>query len=383
MSELSKNDQHVGGKIVSGLSDIKQEESAVEQLSGYSVENVHQLLGTIIADKSLSRQERREKVSWTVSHQPHPTKEFTKYNWWNNDIRSKPDIGGSVFSMIMALFSFSFSFLILEGYISAFSISQGDAPLSSMTEAIFGSFFGIAGLVFAFVSICCAIPFPSTEHNKVYGKREHMSANDHAAQIRDNRVKWKRQAILEKQQQLKALTAELSGETVVSSKGASKTSYEEAVARIASYETDIDKALRYPAFNDITVKEVREMVLRMRTCKSMVENLEAEDARELSKEVDELWVCIQTAEETAKRIGLKSLDAEELKLLDKIKGLVAHAGDPTYSDDVRAGFYEKLRTAVNRLNENKTVIPTKIVAEIESKAVKTLTMSKEEEAAHA
>lgn len=379
MSELSKNKQHVGGKIVSGLSDIKQEESAVEQLSGYSVENVHQLLDTIIADKSLSRQERREKVSWTVSHQPHPTKEFTKYNWWNNDIRSKPDIGGSVFSMIMALFSFSFSFLILEGYISAFSISQGDAPLSSMTEAIFGSFFGIAGLVFAFVSICCAIPFPSTEHNKVYGKREHLGLAEYKAEVKTQQEERQRQDMRAKQLQLKALTAELSGETIVASKVASKTSYKEAVARVASYETDIDKALRYPAFNDITIREVREMVKQMRTCKSMVENLDSEDARELSREVDELWVCIQTAEEVAKRIGLSALDAEELRLLNKIKGLAAHASDATYSDEVRGGFYRQLKTTIDRLNERRSVVPTKIVAEIENKAALGIEENKEPE----
>lgn len=342
------------------------DEAMQSALADYSVNDVKGLLGAIIADSSLDKEKRTVIVSRVVGNQPHKTSEFKGYDKQNQDVlMSRESHRGDLFYLLIAP-SLALFVMTIMGLFVMIS-GEGDFWKAFWRTPL------IATLLFAIIAGAVAIANKGA-HVGHYGDRAHETL----AESKEKEDK-KEQSLTEKKEQQARFLIEFSGANSTVSLTQVTEDYKDAQARIASYETDLDKALKYPAFNDISVPAVQNMVKQMRVCKSRFAVLSASDVNSFTEEVAELWVRIQTAEEEAKRIGLKSLDAEELKLLEKIKGLAAHAGDPTYSDDVRAGFYQQLRTSVNKLNENRTLVPTKIVAQIEQKAALSLEQTKKEE----
>lgn len=351
-------------------------------LADDTVDGVNSRLDAIKADRSMKKSQRRELVARVIKNQPHPTKEFAKYNKWNGELRVKPEIGDFFIGSLLGFTGLFLSIVFFGGHANDLQEASGNMPFPLVVETLLGSITGVASAVMFFVALHSLIP-GVRKQDTLYGQREYLSLAAHDAEVEAEQEEAQRQQMEAKKRQLEALTAELSGEPVASL-ATLKQDFADAQARIASYETDMTKALKHPAFNDITVPDVQRMVAQLRTCKLMSTSLDHSNAKDFSVEVSELWVRIQTAEETAKRIALGSLSDAEVKGVEQARNLLAHATDSTYSEDVRAGFYQKLKSVVDRLNENRTLVPTKIVAEIESKAARLLTaqVNTEEEPVH-
>lgn len=155
-----------------------------------------------------------------------------------------------------------------------------------------------------------------------------------------------------------------------------KQDFQEAQQRIASYEIDIEKALSRPAFNDVTVPEVSEMVVQLRKCKRLVTSeLSAVNASTVANEVDDLWVKVKAAEITAKRIAWSRISTAEQKDLKAALELVKQANDAGNPDELRRNLYSRLKQVVNRLDAGGVTIPAKIVEQVEHQARQEITES--------
>lgn len=156
-----------------------------------------------------------------------------------------------------------------------------------------------------------------------------------------------------------------------------ETELKEMYAVIASYETDVSKAISYPAFNDVGNRAVSTMFKQLRKCERALSeiNLERDKNGRFSGDkslvsgfvdkVDELVIDVESAKAEAERIAWSDVSESERSDLKTAQGLIAHASDPANTEDMRATFYAQLRRVVNRLNNTRKIIPTPIVGEIE------------------
>lgn len=152
-----------------------------------------------------------------------------------------------------------------------------------------------------------------------------------------------------------------------------RADYEDAMKRISGYETDINKALKYPAFNDISTPAVKDMVRQMRTCRRMLSASNEHTVSEIAAAVDDLWVEVHSAEKAAENLSWSSMTDEEKADLELAQQLIAQAQDSGNTEPMRATFYAKLNEVIHRLNKQRTVVPAPVVGEIEHRARKMLT----------
>lgn len=334
-------------------------------MADYTTGDVKAVLDEIIADKSVGRKVRRQAVSRVVANQPHPTKEFKKYDRKNDEVRASN--WGGIWNM------FSTFPLMLTPTFAIFALVYGTFPgdYQDIVEAIVRAMLSLLSISLVAGTISYFL-YKLKVHKVVYGDHANLIL-DEAKKNERERCEEKSEAhqkvIEQKKKQLAALTAELSGESLAASLTQAKQDFSDAKARIASYETDLTKALKYPAFNDITVPAVNRMVRQMRTCQRMLEAAYSEySAAEITAAVDDLWVDIQTAEKDADNIAWSTMTDEERELLRNAQQLLMQAQDSGNTETMRENMYARLKVVVDRLNSARKVVPAKVMAELESNA---------------
>lgn len=337
------------------------DEELTKDLSWYSVRNVNTLLDTIIADKSRGEEDRRRWVSRVIKNQPHATENFEKYDKWNTLVTSKNDTFISFVLAISVAIVCSIFIHVLVG-----DVDGGEVIAWTGTGALF--------LASPIGTLFLSVPSTSS-HAEMYGERASMTTEEYAIHQQKERQKL----VEQKRQELEELSAGLSGEIGTVSLPQVKQDYKEAKARVASYETDFDKALRFPAFNDVTIPSTREMIKQMRICRTMSTTVSVVNAAAFAREVDELWVRIQEAEKMAARIAWSHVGMEEQKDLDRAQKLFAQVNDPGNTEVMKENLYAQLKVVIDRLNKTEQIVPVKVVAQIEAKKAPVAKWMKAEE----
>jgi cell division FtsZ-interacting protein ZapD len=144
---------------------------------------------------------------------------------------------------------------------------------------------------------------------------------------------------------------------------------------MASYETDPALAIDYPAFNDVTVPEVKAMVSALRHATHLEDSSQITKAvggsldllREFEAAVLEYSLTIDLAERAARRLRWSHLPQDDQKDLNQIKALLDHAMNAGTPDEARHSYYAQLQRAIKRLNQRHgiAVIPASATAQIE------------------
>ncbi|WP_298045171.1 hypothetical protein [uncultured Citricoccus sp.] len=148
--------------------------------------------------------------------------------------------------------------------------------------------------------------------------------------------------------------------------------------RMAAYETDPALAIDYPAFNDVTVPEVKAMVSALRHATHLEDASYTTEAvgggldllREFEAAVREYSLTIDLAERAARRLRWSHLPQDDQKDLNQIKALLDHAMNSGTPDEARRSYYAQLQRAIKRLNQRHgtELIPTTATAQIEKLA---------------
>lgn len=301
----------------------------VSCLHDYTVDEVTASLEAIIADKSVKKKVRRQAVSRVVDNQPHPTKHFETFKSWIPELR---DEAGFQTNMVMAWSVMSFTAFGLG--IIGVSI-EGFVPAALLPSI---------ALLFMFGSIIFVM-------NKKAERK-----------LPEIRHKRHNRALGEPVQEG---VPELISRNSTVSISQTRQDFADAKARIASYETDMTKSLARPAFNDITVKEVGEMVAQLRKCSLLfADGADTVSATELADEVSQLWVNINVAEKVAKKLAWSQVSEREQELLKRALDLATHANAEGNTDAMRANYYRKLKEVVEQLNEHDDIVPKLVVDEI-------------------
>lgn len=340
--------------VTSGNVSTLLDDQLRARIKDISVAEIKALLSSIVSDDSRGKGHRRKQVARVVGLQSHPTKEFSEYDEWNKSLMEpRNETAAGVLGLWggLALLPASLPFLLEGEGLETFAYTFAVFALLSFIACFFSSRTVIV------------------DHADRYGKRAVMSSGELAAHQIEEKKK-------ELDKQIRAFSG--NGGSMVSMESV-KQDYADALARVASYETDFDKALRYPAFNDVTVEETATMVKHMRTCRHHADSGSSVDANVLKDAVDELWVAVLAAERRAKKIALTGVTDEERKGLEQAQKLLVQIRDHGNTEEFRATLYDQLRRVVNRINATDDVVPTKIVAEIETKAALGIETKKEPE----
>lgn len=156
-----------------------------------------------------------------------------------------------------------------------------------------------------------------------------------------------------------------------------KNRHREVLVRYSDYETDLWKALNYPALHDVEVAETSEFLKAMRDAEAKEKALE-DDKEMLSaylydkyeNAVSHLEHTFTLAENKAIRLGESSLSSEEQKDIKNARMLLSHAEDSGNNEEMRANYYEQLKRVIVRLNEQHRtpIIPQPALLEIENQS---------------
>lgn len=151
-----------------------------------------------------------------------------------------------------------------------------------------------------------------------------------------------------------------------------------AQIRMATYETDPALAIDYPAFNDVTVPEVKAMVSALRQATYLEDASEKGSpiggSKELLIELEQAVLAftsnIDDAEVAARRLRWSHLPAADQDDLERIRQLLTAAENRGNTDTARHTYYAKLQRVVRKLNDRHgvPVIPEMAAAQIEAKA---------------
>lgn len=153
-----------------------------------------------------------------------------------------------------------------------------------------------------------------------------------------------------------------------------KADYDKAFDIITSYELDIIKAIKYPAFNDITVNEVKEMHLLL---KQSGQAIKADDAVTARDHVNKLTVAVRAAERVATKRAWSDITEREQKDLELAQNLITQANDAGNTEEMRAVLYERLHKVIDRLNSQHRIVPQKTIALLEEQSRKEIAQSNE------
>lgn len=132
------------------------------------------------------------------------------------------------------------------------------------------------------------------------------------------------------------------------------------ISSYADYETDIWKALKYPALHDVNIEETSEFLKQMRVVENVLKDQEnsamgaiggtEELYDKLSGHINTLSDLFEIAEKNALKMQWKSLPADEAKDLKRATQLLKHAENEGNSSFARQTYYEQLQKVVDRLN---------------------------------
>lgn len=151
--------------------------------------------------------------------------------------------------------------------------------------------------------------------------------------------------------------------------------YRKNIKIVGSYETDITKAINYPAFNDINVPEVSAMSKAMQRATDAHRQINQDQPEKTTLQlrteyrdaVNEFNNAVHRAMVKAHEIRWETIPTEDKKDLEQAQALLTQAKDPGTPDKQRGVLYEQLKRVINRLNKRRgsDVIPTKGLQEIE------------------
>lgn len=150
--------------------------------------------------------------------------------------------------------------------------------------------------------------------------------------------------------------------------------HQDVLVKYSSYETDLWKALNYPALHDVEVETTSDFLSAMRDAESVKKATQdkkqslTEDLRtKYEHAVSHLESAFTAAENKAIRLGESSLSESEQKDIRTARSLLAHAEDSGNSAELRATYYSQLKRVINRLNEahRTPLIPQQSFTEIE------------------
>lgn len=145
----------------------------------------------------------------------------------------------------------------------------------------------------------------------------------------------------------------------------------------SEYETDIWKALLYPALHNPEVPETSAFLKAMRKADSMKrKNDDTVDKTvssnnyvldEYENVVGDLQHAFEVAKNVAEKIKYSTLSDDERKDINSAVSLLKHAEDDANSTAARQSYYEQLSKVVKRLNERSrnVIIPQPTVLLIE------------------
>lgn len=334
-------------------------------LRDLSVDNVTTVLTAIIEDKSVRKPVRRQAVGRIVENQPHPTKHFHDFDMWNDKLRGSlvNGTGGNADKVMgydkTAFFATIIGFLLF-GLMTPLSYFFSAIAAACLGTSIFQGFLWRASYI--------GIKEEVVHQHK---DREHMTLDEFEASEIEKQKKHVEEQSSYYESQMRSFSGESVSESSIRLKQ-TRQDFADAQARIASYETDMTKALSRPAFNDVTVPQVNTMVKQLRKCRSLADGVDNRSvkAQEFADAVNELWVDVAAAEQAAKRIAWSEVSEEEQKDLKLALQLVSQANDSGNTDELRANLYSRLRTVVQRLDSRGVTMPESLVLEIESRSRK-------------
>lgn len=354
---MSSNEMVTGKDLNTFVDREKTTDEMIQQdLSNKSIDEVKSLIESIIADKSVKKKVRRDAVGRVVDNQPHPAREFEQFKLWNGSMRSEEGVDNDVrvVTMMLSISFFLAPLLGITAYLESYPV-WSTLLVTAIPVVVFG---GLAYLD----SGADYLYF----RRKIEHKRHDLTLEDFNEKQYQKKVDRARVKYEEQQAEMKLLGISEEGGSMVSVAEV-KQEFKDAQARIASYALDMTKALSRPAFNDVTVPQVSEMVLQLKKCQRMVNEISASSASDVAGAVDELWVKIDSAEVTAKRIAWSKVSEDEQKNLRIALDLVKQANDPGNPDELRRNLYSRLKRVVARLDEGGVTIPAKMTEQIESK----------------
>lgn len=164
-----------------------------------------------------------------------------------------------------------------------------------------------------------------------------------------------------------------------------KNRYQELLETVASYETDITKAIKYPAMNDVQEEATAVMMQSLRKARDVfdtverVQNSHEDEAlfEKFSTAVNTFAVDVDHAKSNAKSVALSKLSNHDRKDLNQIRLLLKHASNESNPDQLRHDYMARMKTIVDRINERNTkqVIPAKILTTLEHSTLRQLTGS--------
>lgn len=150
--------------------------------------------------------------------------------------------------------------------------------------------------------------------------------------------------------------------------------YQKVLSQIATYETDLSLAIRYPAINDPLERPTADMLEVLEEVEVLMAGIpdtgvggddELLDA--LTQKVTKLSTRFAYAENHAKRIALSKMSDTERKDFEQARHLLDQVSDPGNPEKMRVMYAERLKKVVQRINDRHSVpvIPTKTVVELE------------------
>lgn len=156
--------------------------------------------------------------------------------------------------------------------------------------------------------------------------------------------------------------------------------FDNAVNLIGSYEIDPQKAIDYPAFNDVRVPATSAMIQKLKQATrakdlgNLAQTPKIERLEQFMEAVDELLLSIEFAERNAHNVRWNNLTQKEQKDLGLAQNLLKQAANPGNPQEVRANFARKLQDVIRRLNETHgaVLIPGKALLEISASASREL-----------
>jgi len=134
---------------------------------------------------------------------------------------------------------------------------------------------------------------------------------------------------------------------------AGQQEYERLVGVIGSYETDFDKAVTAPGFNDVANAYVSDMIAAMRRCRTALKGVSPESAEAQLADMDEAVAAfrqaVHHAEDCATAEGLDVMGAEERRLVEQIRDLLDQIRGAGWSAAERRVRTHRLHVLTERL----------------------------------
>lgn len=365
-------------------------------LKDYSVDDVKQLLQDIDEDREFLHYHSRDNtIHNVIINQPHSTEHFAEYySIEKKSLRKRHYLANGMVYFVCISMSIMLSYM--------FSMLEGSLPYDNDP-----TWFILIGVVLSIISCYLATRHDvrrmrrngSDFGHSLYGPDRHLSTLDEYRVTLLEREEANKAYELEKlKEKASRLNESLtsfgindrvdtsrynytprkfavpqsvtSNQPTMPNMSGIKADYKEALDTVASYELDIMKAIKYPTFNDIGVKEIREMHLYL---KESGQAIQADDAVTARERVNKLTIAVKVAQRKAEQVAWTGMTEKERSDLQLAQNLITQVENKGNTKQARAIFYERLRKVIDRLNSQHSIIPKKTTLVIEEKSRKELT----------